>query len=71
MKEYEEVIRNTIKVCYRLFVTAASYFSEETVGKAIQRAISDGLTTREKLFIVTKLWVQDLNQRPSGYELRW
>mgnify|MGYP002858830042 CR=1 FL=1 len=61
MAQCEEVVYNAIKVGYRLFDTAAAYFNEEAVGKAIARAISVGLTTREELFIVTKLWVQDSN----------
>ena len=61
LAQCEEVVYNAIKVGYRLFDTAASHFNEEAVGKAIARAIADGLTTREKLFIVTKLWVQDSN----------
>lgn len=61
MAQCEEVVYNAIKVGYRLFDTAAAYFNEEAVGKAIARAIADGLTTREELFIVTKLWVQDSN----------
>ena len=61
MQQCEEVVYNAIKVGYRLFDTAASYFNEEAVGKAIARAIADGLVTREELFIVTKLWVQDSN----------
>lgn len=61
MAQCEEVVYNAIKVGYRLFDTAAAYFNEEAMGKAIARAIADGLTTREELFIVTKLWVQDSN----------
>lgn len=61
MAQCGEVVYNAIKVGYRLFDTAAAYFNEEAVGKAISRAIADGLTTREELFIVTKLWVQDSN----------
>ena len=51
--------RDAIKIGYRLLDTAAAYMNEEAVGKAIKRAIADGLTSREELFIVTKLWVQD------------
>ena len=43
-KQCEEVIYNAIKVGYRFFDTAAAYFNEEAVGKAIARAIADGLT---------------------------
>lgn len=44
---------------YRLIDTAASYFNEDGIGKAIKQA----KVPREELFIVTKVWVQD-----SGYE---
>ena len=57
--ECEKVVYDAIKVGYRLIDTAAAYLNEEAVGKAVKRAIADGLTTREELFIVTKLWVQD------------
>ena len=65
MEECEKVVYEAIKVGYRLFDTAAAYMNEEAVGKAIKRAIQDGLTTREELFIVTKLWVQDANYEAS------
>lgn len=44
---------------YRLLDTAASYFNEEAVGKAIQKS---GIP-RDELFVTTKLWIQD-----TGYE---
>lgn len=57
----ENIIYEAIKVGYRLIDTAAAYMNEEAVGVAIKRAITDGLVTREELFVVTKLWVQDMN----------
>lgn len=45
----------------RLIDTAEVYGNEEAVGAAVKRAIADGLTTREELFITTKLWVQNYN----------
>lgn len=57
----EQVVYDAIRTGYRLLDTAAAYMNEEAVGKAIKRAIADGLTTRKELFIVTKLWVQDTN----------
>ena len=66
----QEVVYNAIKAGYRLFDTAAAYFNEEAVGKAIARAIADGLTTREELFIVTKLWVQDSNYEAAKVAIR-
>ena len=38
--------------------------NEEALGKGVARAIADGLTTREKLFITTKVWVQDQKKQP-------
>ena len=70
MQQCEEVVYNAIKVGYRLFDTAASYFNEEAVGKAIARAIADSLVTREELFIVTKLWVQDASYDKAKAAIR-
>jgi diketogulonate reductase-like aldo/keto reductase len=70
MTECEHVVYDAIKVGYRLFDTAAAYYNEEAVGKAIARAIADGLTTREELFIVTKLWVQDASYEAAKVAIR-
>ncbi|MHB8127988.1 MAG: aldo/keto reductase [Mobilitalea sp.] len=56
----ESIIYDAIRAGYRLIDTAAAYMNEEAVGNAIKRAIADGLVTREELFVVTKLWVQDM-----------
>ena len=64
----EEVTYNAIKVGYRLLDTAAAYKNEEAVGKAVARAISDGLTTREELFITTKVWVSDMTSEENSYK---
>lgn len=57
--ECEQAVYDAIKVGNRLIDTAAAYMNEEATGKAIKRAIADGIVTREELFVVTKLWVQD------------
>ena len=49
-------VYSAIKLGYRLIDTANAYMNEESVGKAVQRAIDEGLVTREELFISTKLW---------------
>ncbi len=51
--ECEEVVYNAIKTGYRLLDTAAAYMNEEAVGKAVARAIADGIVTREEMFITT------------------
>ncbi|MGN1388584.1 MAG: aldo/keto reductase, partial [Bulleidia sp.] len=49
-----------VKAGYRLFDTAASYGNEKAVGDALREAISEGLVTREELFVTSKMWVYDM-----------
>lgn len=51
----EQAVLDAIASGYRLIDTAAAYFNEEAVGRAVAKC---GVP-REKLFIVTKLWIQD------------
>ena len=51
----EQAVLDAIASGCRLIDTAAAYFNEEAVGRAIAKC---GIP-REELFIVTKLWVQD------------
>ena len=55
----EQHVLDALKQGYRLIDTAASYFNEEAVGRAIRQ--SD--IPREELFVTSKLWVQD-----AGYD---
>lgn len=55
----EDAVAEALRAGYRLIDTAAAYFNEEAVGKAIKKS---GIK-REDLFITTKLWIQD-----AGYE---
>ena len=55
----EQHVADALKLGYRLIDTAASYFNEEAVGRAIK---ASGIP-REELFVTSKLWVQD-----AGYE---
>lgn len=55
----EFCVYEAIKAGIRVIDTAPAYFNERAVGRGIARAIADGLTTREELFVVTKLWIQD------------
>lgn len=66
--ECEQVVYNAIRTGYRLIDTAAAYMNEEAVGKAVARAIADGVATREELFITTKVWVQDQKNEDTAYE---
>lgn len=63
----EQVTYEAIQTGYRLIDTAAAYMNEEAVGKAVARAIAAGITTREELFITTKVWVQDMKTEETAY----
>lgn len=52
----EQVVYDAIKAGYRHIDTAFIYRTEAAVGNAITRAISEGLVTREELWITTKVW---------------
>ncbi len=67
-EQCEQVVYDAIKAGYRLIDTARAYYNEEAVGKAVARAIADGLTTREDLFITTKVWVSDMGSEGEAYE---
>lgn len=67
-EQCEQVVYDAIKTGYRLLDTAAAYMNEEAVGKGVKRAIADGLTTREEIFITTKVWVQDAKSEETAYE---
>ncbi len=64
----EEVVYNAIKTGYRLLDTAAAYMNEDAVGRAVARAVAEGLVSREELFITTKVWVQDQKTEDTAYE---
>lgn len=55
----EEAVTNALKAGYRLIDTAAAYFNEEDVGRAIKKS---GIP-REEIYVTSKLWMQDY-----GYE---
>ena len=52
--ECERCVTDALKAGYRSIDTAQSYFNEEEVGNAIQKA---GIP-RDDLFITTKVWVE-------------
>ena len=51
-----EVVYQAIKIGYRHLDCACDYGNEQEVGEGIKRAISDGLCTRDELWITSKLW---------------
>ena len=66
-EDTEKAVYAAIRVGYRLIDTANAYMNEEAVGKAIRRAIDEGLVTRKELFISTKLW-PTLYENPTAVD---
>lgn len=58
-QEAEDAVFYAIMKGYRLIDTAASYDNEEDVGKAINRAVSSGIS-RDEIFVITKIWKTDM-----------
>ncbi|MBR6967709.1 MAG: aldo/keto reductase, partial [Ruminococcus sp.] len=57
----ESSVYEALKDGYRLIDTAQYYGNEAGVGKGIQKAIDDGIVTREEVFVTTKVM-------PSNYD---
>lgn len=58
-EECERCVLDALKVGYRLFDTAQSYFNEEEVGNAV---VKSGVS-REEIFLTSKVWIDHY-----GYE---
>lgn len=54
--EAENSVYNALKDGYRLIDTANAYVNEKAVGRAIRRAIEEGIVTREEVYLETKIW---------------
>ena len=57
----EKSVYAALKGGYRMIDTANAYMNEEAVGKALARAIQEGIIKREDVFVSTKIW-------PTVYE---
>ena len=68
MKNVEEVLYQSIKDGVRLIDTASRYNNEEEVGKAINKAINEGIVKREDLFVVTKFWLDEKEDPEKALE---
>ena len=52
----EASVYKALKNGYRLIDTANAYMNEVAVGKAMKRAMEEGIVKREEIFLSTKLW---------------
>ena len=51
-----EVVYKAVKSGYRHFDSACDYGNEKQVGEGLQRAMAEGLCSRQDLWITSKLW---------------
>ncbi len=57
-----------LKAGFRLIDTARIYGNEEAVGRGLQRAIDEGIVTREEVFITTKMWTSDFDNGDAAVD---
>ena len=55
-KEAENAVYHALKSGMRLIDTARYYGNEAAVGRGLQKAIDEGIVTREEVFITTKIY---------------
>lgn len=55
-EDTEKSVYAALKLGYRMIDTANAYMNEISVGKALKKAISEGIVTREEVFVSTKIW---------------
>lgn len=55
-EDTEKSVYSALKLGYRMIDTANAYMNEEAVGKALKKAINEGIVTREEVFVSTKVW---------------
>ena len=57
-----------LKAGFRLIDTARIYGNESGVGRGLKRAISEGIVTREEVFITTKMWTSDFGNGDAAVD---
>lgn len=57
-----------LKAGFRLIDTARIYGNEAAVGRGLQRAMDEGIVTREEVFITTKMWTSDYNNGDAAID---
>ena len=57
-----------LKAGFRLIDTARIYGNEPGVGRGIRRAISEGIVSREEIFVTTKMWTSDFGNGDAAID---
>lgn len=55
-----------LKAGFRLIDTARIYGNEDGVGRGIRRAFSEGIVSRDEIFVTTKMWTSDYSDGESA-----
>ena len=55
-EDTEKSVYSALKLGYRMIDTANAYMNEEAVGKALKKAVNDGIVAREEVSVSTKIW---------------
>lgn len=66
--ECENSVYHALLYGGRLIDTARIYGNEAAVGRAIQRAIDEGICTREEIFVTTKMWTSDFDNSDAAID---
>lgn len=67
-EEAETSVYTALKCGMRLIDTARYYQCEEGVGRGLQRAIDDGIVSREEVFITSKIMPSDYDRAAQGID---
>jgi diketogulonate reductase-like aldo/keto reductase len=54
------ISRAITEIGYRVLDTASRYKNEQAVGAAVKMVIEEGTIKREELFIITKVWIDEV-----------
>ena len=65
------ISRAILEIGYRTIDTASRYKNEEVIGQAVKLAIEDPSerVTRDNLFVITKVWVEDVEDVEAACRL--
>ena len=66
--ECENSVYHALLYGGRLIDTARIYGNEAAVGRGLQRAIDEGIVTRDEVFVTTKLWTDDYDDADNAID---